>query len=652
MDIQALNLSTKRKNILEKKGITTVEDVANYFPTKYYDFRKTTLIKDLKVDDIQLVKGKVIKNILKNKNVFLHIKDDNNNTMIITFFGMDFIYKNFFLNQTYYFGGKIGEFNNNKTMTNPFIYLHEDDKDKALSIHGIYKKIPNISNDSLLNITQTAIDLLNTSCNEIFTPNIIQKFNLMYQYQAYRNIHNPKDIVQLEKAKERFIFEDLFRFAFNLKLKQNHNKENTFKFVKTKLLNTFVESLPFSLTEGQKETLEKIKEKSISDKSINALVQGDVGTGKTMIAFGGCVLAKENGFQSVILCPTNVLASQHYEEFCERTKGLNIETAFLNSDTKTKEKKRIYKGLEDGTIDVVIGTHAILSDKVIFKNLALIVVDEEHRFGVKQREKLTEKTNGIHFISMSATPIPRTLALTIYGDNIDVYTIKTKPANRKEVQTLIFNNQEKIFDGIYRQFKEGHQSYIVCPMIDDSEELKSIEEVFKDFNKYCKQKGYNDIKAEIVTGKMKKDEVDKTIERFSNFESHVLISTTVIEVGVNVPNATVIVVQDAKQFGLAQLHQLRGRVGRGSYQSYCLLVGDKNNERLNIMTSTTDGFVIAQEDLKLRGTGDFLGTKQSGENKLLLLALANKELFFEIQKTINELFKDEKEINRYTKIYT
>ena len=650
MDIETLQLSTRNNNIFTKRNITTVQEVANLFPTKYYDFTTITKYNDLQVGEFSSVRGIVIGSTLVDNNLFLKVKEvGTTNKISITFFGMKFLYNFFIEGNTYYFGGKISEFHGIQ-MTNPIVYAHEQNKSKVLKVYPIYSKIPSISNESLNRIVQSAVGVMNTSNGEPYDLDILKEFDLIKQYQAYRQIHAPSSMLDLAKAEKRFIFEDLFELAFQLALKNSLKKNQFFKFNKFSLMENFISGLPFELTTGQKETIDKIKKHSQSDKGINALVQGDVGTGKTIVAFSACILAKENGYQSAILCPTTVLAMQHFEEYKERTKDLGIKVEFLNSDTKVRERNRILKALESGEVDTLIGTHSLLSEKVVFKNLALMVVDEEHRFGVKQREKLLERSKGLHFISMSATPIPRTLALTIYGESIDVYTIKTKPANRKEVKTVIFNHQEKIFDAIYRQFKEGHQSYIVCPMIDDSSDVKSVENVYNKFNDYFKRKGLLDIKASIVTGKMKTADVDAAINKFSNFETHVLISTTVIEVGVNVTNATVMVIEDARQFGLAQLHQLRGRVGRGSKQSYCVLVGDPNNDRLKIMTETTDGFRIAQEDLKLRGSGCFLGTKQSGENRVLMLALSNQELYANIQRKVKEIFKDKKKVNKYNEV--
>lgn len=648
MDIKTLQLTTRQNNIFEKRNITTVQEVANLFPTKYYDFSKITDFENLVVGEFSAIRGIVTGLTVKGSNLFLFVREKyTKETMTITFFGMKFLSNFFKKGDVYFFGGKVSDFNGIQ-LTNPLVYAHESEKSKVLRVYPVYSKIQGIANDSLSIVVKSAINSMNTIVGEPYDLDILTKFNLMKQYKAYREIHSPSSMEKLQEAQKRFMFEDLFQLAFQLKLKSSFNANNVFKFSTFNLSNKFIEELPFELTQGQKETISRIEERSQTDKGINALVQGDVGTGKTVIAFAASIMAKENGYQSAILCPTTVLAMQHFNEYKQRTKHLGVKVEFLNSDTKAKERKRILKELENGEIDTLIGTHSLLSDKVVFNKLALIVVDEEHRFGVNQREKLLEKSKGIHFISMSATPIPRTLALTVYGESIDVYTIKTKPANRKEVKTVIYNNQEKIFDAIYRQFKKGHQSYIVCPMIDDSSDIESVKNVYKEFNYYCEKQGLSDIKAAVVTGKMKSVDVENAISDFSNFRTHVLISTTVIEVGVNVQNATVIVIQDARQFGLAGLHQLRGRVGRGDHQSYCVLVGDKENERLKVMIKTTDGFEIAQEDLKLRGSGDFLGTKQSGDNKTLMLALTNEVLYSQIKETVNDIFEDEKRKNKYT----
>ena len=356
----------------------------------------------------------------------------------------------------------------------------------------------------------------------------------------------------------------------------------------------------------------------------------------------------ENGYQSCLVAPTNILAKQHYMELKEFVEPLGFKVGFISGELKKREFKAILKDLEDGLIDMIVGTHSLCGDDIKFKNLGIAIIDEEHRFGVKQRDKM--KLENVHRVSMSATPIPRSLALAMYGDTIDVETIRTQPAGRKEFETNIVNIDKKniVYDKILKELEKGKQAYIVCPLINKSENEKfeniiNLKDEFENSKKFFEKHGF---KVGVVNGKMKEDEISNEIQNFKNKEYHVLVSTTIIEVGVNVPNATVMVINNAERFGFSQLHQLRGRVGRGSDKSYCYLVTD-NTEKFDIFTKTRDGFEIAKEDLKLRGSGDFIGTAQSGNNKYLMLMLSNPELNQSIKEDIDLILKEEKRFKRY-----
>lgn len=408
-----------------------------------------------------------------------------------------------------------------------------------------------------------------------------------------------------------------------------------------------INALPFELTEGQRGALRMISKKMKNNERVNALIQGDVGCGKTMVAIFSLLIAVENGYQGALMCPTSVLAKQHYEEITERFSSFGIKVAYLSGDLKVRERKKIIKAIKEGEVDIVVGTHAVLGKDVEFQSLALTIVDEEHRFGVKQRELLQLKaSSGVHTISMSATPIPRSLAMTIHGDSIDVLNIKSLPKGRKPVETALITAEEDSYQRIYEEVQNGRQAYVVCPLVEESnsdilKNVESVDEAFAKAIKYFEPKG---IKVGMATGKMKQQDIDAELEKFANKEYDIFISTTIIEVGVNVPNATVILIKNAERFGLAQLHQLRGRVGRGSYQSHCLLLSEKATDigraKLETMCNTTDGFVIAEKDLELRGTGDFIGTSQSGQNKYVMLMLGNADLNESIRNEVKDILKN------------
>ena len=375
-----------------------------------------------------------------------------------------------------------------------------------------------------------------------------------------------------------------------------------------------------------------------------------------MIAMLLMLIMAENGYQSVLMAPTNVLAKQHYEEFTSRLSMFPfVKTAFVNGSMTKKEKTKTLEAIKNGDVNIIIGTHAVISKDVEFKNLALSIVDEEHRFGVAQRQLLKEKTENIHQVTMSATPIPRSLGLAIYGEDTDIYSITQMPAGRKKVITKIESDIDKCYSFIEREVKNGRQAYVICPLIDEStserlEGVDSVMETYNEMQKYFSGKGVN---IGVINGKMKAKEVNEEIDKFNRKDYDIIVSTTIVEVGVNVPNATVILIKNAERFGLAQLHQLRGRVGRGNYQSYCLLSTPKEDvERLSIMEQTNDGFVIAEKDLELRGMGDFIGTSQTGSFKDVMLMLANKSLYQDIKNTVYQILKDPIKTKKYEFLLT
>lgn len=448
---------------------------------------------------------------------------------------------------------------------------------------------------------------------------ILKEYKLEEINKANNNIHFPKEFDDFKKARKRLVFEELLSTQLALLQLKNNNltDKKGIVFDKNAKMSDVINILPFNLTKAQLRVLQEIDENMESEKSMNRLLQGDVGSGKTIVAMISAYKAVKSGYQSAILAPTAILATQHLNNFKKILDKFEIRCELLISGITKKKKEEILQRLQSGEIDIIIGTHALLEENVVFKNLGLVVTDEQHRFGVKQRTKIAEKGHNPDVLVMSATPIPRTLALILYGD-LDISIIDELPPNRKTIETFAVTKrmEERINNFIKKQVDEGRQAYIVCPLVEDSEEedtdLKSVITLYET----CQKEIFPDYRVDYIHGKMKPKEKDEIMERFKKGEIDILISTTVIEVGVDVPNASIMVIEDAQRFGLAQLHQLRGRVGRGEYKSYCVLKyngnGQNTKERMKVMCETNDGFVISQKDLELRGSGDFFGTMQHG----------------------------------------
>ena len=446
---------------------------------------------------------------------------------------------------------------------------------------------------------------------------ILNEYKLEEINKAIETVHFPKEFADFEIARKRFVFEELLSTQLALlQLKNSNLKDHKgISFSKDAHMSDVINSLPFNLTKAQLRVLEEIDKNMEQDKSMNRLLQGDVGSGKTVVAMISAYKAVKSGYQVAVLAPTAILATQHLENFQKILEKFDIRCELLISGITKKKKTEILEKLQNGEVDILIGTHAMLEENVTFKNLGLVVTDEQHRFGVKQRTTMAQKGENPDVLVMSATPIPRTLALILYGD-LDISVIDELPPNRKKIETFAVTKalEDRVNNFVRKQVDEGRQAYIVCPLVEESEE-NDLQSVISLYEK-CKTEVFPNYRIEYIHGKMKQKEKDDIMERFKNGEIDILISTTVIEVGVDVPNSSIMVIEDAQRFGLAQLHQLRGRVGRGEYQSYCILKyegkGKNTRERMKIMTQTNDGFVISQKDLELRGSGDFFGTNQHG----------------------------------------
>ena len=655
MLLSEAGLSTRQINAFKKKNIETTEELVRLFPKKYHDYSVAhpltqsingldTAIQgvliDLKTDKkngIALIKGKVKENV-------------TNNILIITWIGSYFL-KNIikeWVDKEVIVGGTIQyvtKFNNPfYSVLNP--YLFELNPEAHKKIYKENKSIKGVSDDTLNEVISKV--LVSYPENDTVPKEVITKYSLMDINSALRTMHNPRNLSQIEKARKRIVFNQLIYFAREIKLDaRNHSKGTSYNLRTKKVINTVIQSLPYELTADQKKAVDDLTEKMKDGRRIDVLLQGDVGYGKTIVAFLLSLGMAESGYQSVILAPLQQLAYQHFIELSEMAKNYGIKIAYLDGTTKASEKKEITNGIKNGEYSIVVGTHSLFSDDITYKNLAFVVIDEEQKFGVEQRNKMYSKAiPGYHRISMSATPMPRTITDIIYDDSCkEICNIKTKPKEKLEIKTQIYDNSFGIMKFMENQIREGHQCYSVCPLIEKNETsdkmdgVKSTEEIYKEYCEYFSKKG---IAVAMVTGKTSAEETEQTFDDFRNNRVKIMVSTTVIEVGINVPNATVIVINNAERFGLSTLHQLRGRVGRGKYQSYCLLNStQKENDRLNIIQSTTDGFQIAEADCKLRGSGNILGTEQSGNNKYIDLIMEYPNMYKKIKEIADQILDQE-----------
>lgn len=650
MKLENLGLTTAKVNQLKNKGIESVEELVNFLPRKYLDFIQQRAFKEGDGSP-QLMGGKIVSVTPKGKNVSVKVKDELSNQFgFITFFGQPFLAKQMIIGEDIYIGGKVAQVFG-KAFITPLMW--SNNKSDIQGIRPVYSKIKGMSDDYFRNSMQTGLSVIGK--DDYLEPELVDRFDLIPYHKSIRWLHQPSTKVQLEDSLQRHLFNELFLYNFHLLSRTEKRVEDSpFKLVNLIKTTEFLKRLPFTLTVGQKETMRGITLKMKQGELVDALVMGDVGCGKTMIALLLMLGQVENGFQSVLVAPTNVLAVQHYHEAKALLEPLGVRVAFLNSAVKVRERRKILKELEEGTIDVLVGTHACMGKEVTFKNLSIAVLDEEHRFGVKQREAIREKVaNGIHMISMSATPIPRSLAVTLYGEHVSIHTIKSLPTGRKPVTISLQEDNRIPYDAISNSLKRGEQAYIVCPLIEESDndamkEVKSVEEVFAEAEKRFTKEGY---RVAFISGNMKEDEVAETIQAFTNNEYQVLVSTTIIEVGVNVPNATTMVIQNAERFGSSQLWQLKGRVGRGSKPSVCHLISPNPNphskEKLEMICKAKDGFEVAKEDLRLRGAGSLLGEQQSGGNRYIQLMLQHATLNNNIRTAIKEILADKRRKKRY-----
>ena len=609
-----------RIQLLNKLKIYTLKDLITYYPRDYEDRSKPQNVCDCEDGTEVLIEAMPISKITeyrKGKMIISRlIVRDQTGTCYITWYNQGYLKNRFIPMKFYRFFGKVSKKGNRLEMNSPVFDEIEQTKNTG-KIIPIYPLTYELKQSTLRRIIENGLAEVDGKLEETLPEYILKENNLLDINTAINRIHFPIDFSDYNKSRDRLVFEELLTTQLALlKLKNNYEREkNGIEFSKEVKMSDVINILPFKLTKAQLRVLEEIDNDMESQRPMNRLLQGDVGSGKTVVAMISAYKAVKSGYQAAIMAPTAILASQHLEGFQSILSQFGIRCELLISSITKKKKTEILEKLQNGEIDILIGTHALLEENVVFKNLGLVVTDEQHRFGVKQRATIATKGKNPDTIAMSATPIPRTLALILYGD-LDISIIDELPPNRKKIETFAVRKgmTERVNQFIRKQIDDGRQAYIVCPLVEENEEL-GLKSVIELEEKY-KNETFSNYKVAYLHGKMKKKEKDEIMEKFKNGEIQILIATTVIEVGVNVPNASIMVVENAERFGLAQLHQLRGRVGRGEYQSYCILKFDGNSEtirqRMKVMCDTNDGFIISEKDLELRGSGDFFGTEQHG----------------------------------------
>ena len=644
-DIPTKYITAKQLSNLKSLGINTIYDLIYYFPRAYDDRTNIKKIGELKFNEYVVLKATVMSavnlTVRSGKKIVKAMVTDGTGIMEILWFGMPYIKKSLKIGEEYLFIGQTKKSTVFQLINPEYKLFSGQQKVSENEILPIYSSNKNITQNSLRKLVEKFLVNFLNYFEENIPNELIKEYKIMERKSAIKNIHYPVSMKEIEEAKRRFAIEELLILELgilkNRFIIENSNSKNYEVKGKKEKVREFLSQLTFNLTNAQKKVIKEIYDEISNGKIVNRLIQGDVGSGKTVVAMVMLIYMAENGYQGALMAPTEILANQHYLGIKERLEKIGLRVELLTSSIKGKKKNEILEGIANGDIDIVIGTHSLIEDNVVFKKLGLIVIDEQHRFGVNQRNKLREKGFLGNLLVMSATPIPRSLALSIYGD-LDLSIIDELPPGRTPIKTKWIANDkdlEKMYDFIYKKVNAGNQAYFVAPLIETSDKmaLKSVDKVSEEI-----ERKFSNKKIGIIHGKMKAKEKDEVMLKFKNKEYDILIATTVIEVGIDVPASTIMTIYNAERFGLSALHQLRGRVGRGSKQSYCFLISnsitENSKQRLSIMEETEDGFRIAEEDLKLRNSGEIFGLRQSGFSDLKFI-----DIIYDV-KTI-KLVRDE-----------
>ena len=644
-DIPTKYITAKQLSNLKSLGINRVYDLIYYFPRAYDDRTNIKKIGELKFNEYVVIKASVMSvvnlTVRSGKKIVKAMVSDGTGIMEILWFGMPYIKKSLKIGEEYLFIGQTKKSAVFQLINPEYKLFSGQQKVSENEILPIYSSNKNITQNSLRKLVEKFLVNFLNYFEENIPNKLIKEYRIMERKRAIKNIHYPISMKEIEEAKRRFAIEELLILELgilkNRFIIENSNSKNYEVEGKKEKVREFLSQLTFNLTNAQKKVINEIYDEISNGKIVNRLIQGDVGSGKTVVAMVMIIYMAENGYQGALMAPTEILANQHYLGIKERLEKIGLRVELLTSSIKGKKKNEILEGIANGDIDIVIGTHSLIEDNVVFKKLGLIVIDEQHRFGVNQRNKLREKGFLGNLLVMSATPIPRSLALSIYGD-LDLSIIDELPPGRTPIKTKWIASDEdleKMYNFIYKKVNEGNQAYFVAPLIETSDKmaLKSVDKVSEEI-----ERKFSNKKIGIIHGKMKAKEKDDVMFKFKNKEYDILIATTVIEVGIDVPASTIMTIYNAERFGLSALHQLRGRVGRGSKQSYCFLISnsmtENSKQRLSIMEETEDGFKIAEEDLKLRNSGEIFGLRQSGFSDLKFI-----DIIYDV-KTI-KLVRDE-----------
>lgn len=648
------NIGKTRAEQLNKLGIETVEDLIEYYPRDYEDRSHFVPINEIEKASVNTIRGKVAVSPeakrIRSMTIISARITDGTGTIECVWFNQPYVKNQLIPGREYTFTGRVVEKFGRIQMESPDYEVVNSESLNTGRIVPVYTVPKKMSQKVIRGSIKDAMDMVQGGLEEYMPQSIVNAHNLCSREFAVRNIHFPQSDSAFFKARRRLVFDELLFLQMHLfGLKGNVCDKKSSVVINDFEDSTIKKAIGFKLTDAQEKVLREIKSDFSSGNVMNRLIQGDVGSGKTAVAMIGAYIAIKNGYQAVLMAPTDVLANQHYKSFCAVFEPLGIKCELLTSGLKKREKDKAYDNIETGYAKMIIGTHALIQERVKYNRLGLVITDEQHRFGVRQRELLSEKGDEPHILVMTATPIPRTLALILYGD-LDISIIDKLPPGRKKVDTFAVDHSyyQRLYAFIKKEVSKGRQVYIICPMIEENDkmELRAVLSYTDDLDRNI----LPDLKVSCVHGKMKNNEKQQVMEEFAKGHIDVLVSTTVIEVGINVPNASLMIIENADRFGLSALHQLRGRVGRGSEKSYCVLVSDAKSkvakERLKIMCQTNDGFVISEKDLTLRGPGDFFGTRQHGLPEMKIANLyKDVDILKEVQQTAIELYKSDKNLN-------
>ncbi len=645
----------KRAEQLCSLGVTTINALIHYFPRDYEDWSHPIPILGAEWMDrccIKVVVGGNVRHHKAKSGIEVYEVDayDESASIHIVFFNQKYTALKLEAGREYLLYGQVVLRGDKRQILSPSV----SDPTTRQCIHPVYKRSGSITSNYIEKCVREALHSYGAGLTDPLPIKLREEYGLMSLTEAMSEIHFPSSMDKMMEARERFMFEELFYLQLGLKQKRASNKTATNVVIKNDCTDEFISRLPFTPTGAQTRTIETAMQDMMSGYLMNRLVQGDVGSGKTMVAAALMYVTAKNGYQSALMAPTEILARQHLKTLEKFFDGTSVTVKALTGNTPAAERREILAGLSSGEIDVIVGTHALISDGVDYKNLGLVITDEQHRFGVRQRGKLQEKGNGVHVLVMSATPIPRTLAHALYGD-LEVSIIDELPAGRIPIETyrIDSNIRQRAFGYIKKHLDEGRQGYIVCPLVDDGE-IEGVLSATEYYN-LVKDDAFKDYNVGLLHGQMKPDEKAEVMSRFVSGDIDLLISTVVIEVGVDVPNAVIMLIENAERFGLSQLHQLRGRVGRGQYKSTCILLSDnkskQTNERLSVMTETNDGFIIAEQDMQLRGPGDFYGSRQHGFQPFYIRdMLENQTTLVKAQDAADRILNADPNLNHYVDI--